>query len=227
MTLVNDSFNRIADTSTSGTLLATHSVSSKEYPVVMIADESGHIQQTLPTYSWLIPAVAVGASKLYADMYNSSASTSIVEIRGLWGIPKSDIAVTGVLGVEVGLYRTNAIGTSGTTFTYNGGTGTTATHVITPYDTDNTSSVFSASGITARYLPAGGATIAAVYWGQYLFTEETNAATYIGAYTNLLPVGIMTQRLTLRAGQGLLIKNGASTLSLVGNIGFLGQFTVI
>jgi len=158
-------------------------------------------------------------------MYNSSASTSIVEIRGVWGIPKSDVAVTGAVAVEVGLYRTSVIGTTGTNFTYNGGTNTTASHVITPYDTTNSSAVFGVSGVSARSLPSGGATISALYWGQYILTEETNAGTYIGAYTNLLPVGIMTQRLTLRPGQGLLIKQGS--VASVGSLAFLTQFTVI
>jgi hypothetical protein len=222
--LPNDSFNRIADTSTSGTPLATHSIGGKEYPTVLIADDSGHIQQTLPTYSWWVPPAAVGASKLYADIYNSSASTSIVEIRGVWAIPKSDVAVTGVVGIEVGLYRTNAIGTTGVNHVYSSGAAATA-HVITPYDTANSSTFFGTTGISARAVPAGGATISALYWAQYIFTEETNAATYVGAYTNLLPVGIMTQRPTLRPGQGLLIKQG--TVAGVGSMAFLGQFTVI
>lgn len=224
MALPNDSFNRIADASTSGVPLATHSVASKEYPVVMVADDSGHLQQTLPTYSWWVPPAAVGASKLYADLYNSSGSTAVIEVRGIWGIPKSDVAVTGVVGIEIGLYRTNAIGTTGISHVYSSGASSTA-HVICPYDTTNSSAFFGSGLITARAVPAGGATISGLLWAQYLFTEETNAATYVGAYTNLLPVGIMTQRPTLRPGQGLLIKQGA--VAGVGSMAFLGQFTVI
>lgn len=226
MALPNDSFLRVADTSTSGTPLATQLVSSKEYPVVMIADDSGHIQQTLPTYCWWVPPVTTTiASKVFADLYNSSDSTALVEIRGIWAIPKSDVAVTGVLGVEVGLYRTNTIGTSGTSFGYNGGTNSTASHFINPIDTTNSSAFFMSSGISARTTPVGGAGIAAIYWAQYLFTEETNAATYIGAYTNLLPVSVMTQRITLRPGQGMAYKQGS--VVGVGALAFLTHFTVV
>jgi len=225
MTLVNDSFNRIADTSTSGTLLATHTIGGKEHPVVMVADESGHLQQTLPTYAWWLPGQAAAAGKLYGDIYNSSASTYIVEVRGIWAIPKTDVANAAVLPIEVLICRTNAIGTSGTTNLYQTGTGSSQ-HNITPFDTGNSSGPFSGtSTVSARLVPAGGATIATLWWSQYIFPEETNAGTYLCAMTNLLPNTIMAQRLTLNAGQGLLLKQG--TVASTGSMGFLSCVTVI
>lgn len=224
MTLANDSFNRIADESTSGTLLATHLVSSKEYPVVIVADESGHIQQTLATYSWWVPPAGTTGGRLYADLYNSSASTSVVEVRGVWAIPKSDVAIAGIVGVEIGLYRTNTIGTTGLLWNYNSTLGSTG-HSITPYDTNNSSAVFATTAVSARALPAGGAAIAALHWAQYVPTEETHAGTYVAAFTNLLPAGIMSQQITLNAGQGLLIKQG--TVVGLGSMAFMAQFTVI
>lgn len=191
------------------------------YPVVMVADESGHLQQTLPTYTWWVPGAAVGASKLYADIFNATGSGKTLELRGLWCIPKSDVAVTGAVAVEVGLYRTSAVGTGGTGATYNGG-GASNVHVITPWDTLNTA---PPAQITARNLPTGGATISALYWAQYLFTEETNAATYVGAMTNLLPSTIMAQRMTFNEGQGLLIKQGS--VAGVGSLAFLACFTLV
>lgn len=225
MTLANDSLNRIADASTSGTPLATHLVDGKEYPVVMVADKSGHIQQTLPTYSWWLPGAVVGTSKLYGDLYNSSASTAVVQIRGVWAIPKTDVAVTsGVLGIEIGLFRTNAIGTTGLLMNYNSTLGTTS-HSVTPYDTNNSSAVFATTGISTRAIPAGGATIAALHWVQYVQTEETAVGTYVAAFTNLVPVAPMSQRITLNAGQGLLIKQGA--VESTGTMAFMTQFTVL
>ena len=187
----------------------------------MLADESGHLQQTLPTYNWWVPGAVVGASKLYADIYNAVGSGKVLEVRGLWAIPKTDVAVVGVVSVEVGLYRTSAVGTGGTAHTYNGGAAATA-HVITPWDTAN---VALPAQVTARAAPTAGATISAFYWAQYLFTEETNAATFIGAFTNLLPVGTMNQRLTFNAGEGLLIKQG--TVAGAGALAFLGLFTLV
>ncbi len=219
MTQANDS---VLVTPGSGATIATHAPGDgKEYQVVVVADESGHIQQTLPTYSWWVPPAAVGASKLYADLFNASGSGKILEIRGLWAIPKSDVAVTGLVAAEIGLYRTSAVGTGGTAHTYNGGSASTA-HVITPMDTSNAA---LPAQVTARVAPTAGATIAALWWAQYILTEETNAATYIGAYTNLLPVGTMNQRITLREGQGLLIKQG--TVASVGSLAFLAVFTLV
>jgi hypothetical protein len=211
----------IAITPGSGEIVATHTVNSKKHQVVMIADDSGHMQQTLPTYTWSVPSSVAAASKLFCDIFNAVGSGKVVEIRGIWAIPKSDVAVTGVIAVPIGLYRTNAVGTGGTAHTYNGGAAATA-HVITPWDTNNPSLPV---GITARAAPTAGATISALYWEQYIFTEETSPATYTGAFTNLLPVGLMNQRITLNEGQGLLIKEGP-TASPVGSFSFLVIFTV-
>lgn len=218
MTLPNSS---VAVTPGTGRNVAVVQKVATDYQVVMVADDSGHIQQTLPTYTWWVPGAAVGASKLYADIFNASGSGKTMELRGLWAIPKSDVAVTGVVAVEIGLYRISAVGTGGTAHTYNGGSASTA-HVITPWDTNNAA---LPAQVTARAVPTGGATISALYWAQYVMTEETNAATYISAYTNLLPVGTMNQRITLNEGQGLLIKQG--TVAGVGSVAFLGIFTLV
>lgn len=219
MTLANDSF--LQSPAGSGTALATHLVGGKEYPVVMQADESGHLVQSLPTYVWSVPAAVVGASKLFADLFNASGSGKVIEVRGVWAVAKTDVAVTGAVGVELGIYRTSTVGTGGTAHTYNGGNVATA-HVITPLDTDNAA---LPAQITARAAPAGGATISALYWPNYIPTEEAaTSMAYLMAVNNLLPIGVMTQRLTLREGQGVLLKQG--TVAGVGSIGFLGLFTV-
>lgn len=219
MTQANDS---ILVTPGTGATVATHLSGGKEYQVVMVADDSGHIQQTVPTYSWWVPTAAAGASKLYADLFNAAGSGKIIEVRGIWAIPKSDTAVTATLGIEIGLYRTSAVGTGGTAHTYNGGAAGTA-HVITPWDTNNAA---PPAQITARAAPTGGATISALYWAQHIWTEEANApATAISAFMNLMPVGTVNQRITLNEGQGLLIKQGA--VAGAGNLQFLALFTLI
>jgi hypothetical protein len=207
--------------SADGSLIATLIANGLEIPGAVLVDESGHIDQTLPTYTWWVPPTTVGASKLYADIFNPAASAKIHEVRGLWAIPKSDVAVSGAVAVEVGLYRTSAAGTGGSAYTYNGGTASTS-HVITPWDTNNTQ--LTTSLLTARSAPTGGATISALWWAQYVFTEESNAATYMSAYTNLLPVGTKNQRITLHPGQGLLLKQG--TVTGVGSLAFLALITV-
>lgn len=219
MAQANDS---ILVTPGSGATVATHAPGDgKEYQVVMVADDSGHLQQTLPTYSWWVPTAAVGANKLYADLFNASGSGKIIEVRGIWAISDTDTAVTGALGIEILLLRTSAVGTGGTAPTYNGGSASNAGTIV-PFDTANAS---LPAQITARALPTGGATIAAFWWSQFVPGEETaTSQAYMTAFQNLLPVTLMGQRLTLREGQGILYKQG--TVAATGNLAFLTVFTL-
>lgn len=220
MTQANDS---VLVTPGSGATVATHSPGDgKEYQVVMVADDSGHLQQTLPTYSWWIPTAAVGASKLYGDLFNASGSGKLVELRGIWAIVDTDTAVTGAVGIEIMLLRTSAVGTGGTAPTYNGGAAS-STGTIVPFDTANSA---LPAQITARALPTGGATIAAFYWSQWVAGEEAaTSSANITSFYNLLPDTTMGQRIILREGQGLLIKQG--TVASVGNMAYLTVFTLV
>lgn len=220
MTQANDS---VLVTPGSGATVATHNPGDgKEYQVVMVADDSGHIQQTLPTYSWWIPTAAVGASKLYGDLFNASGSGKLIELRGLWAIVDTDTAVTGAVGIEIMLVRTSTVGTGGTAPTYNGGSAS-STGTIIPFDTANAS---LPAQVTARALPTGGATIAAFYWSQWVSGEEAaTSSANITSFYNLLPDTTMGQRIVLREGQGLLIKQG--TVASVGNMAFLTVFTLV
>lgn len=221
MTLANDSFNRVEDTT--GTNLATHLVSSKEHPVIMQSGPSGHLIGSVPTFAWWVPGQSVVASsKCIADLYNSTASTQTIEVRGLWAIPKTDVANAAVIATEVALYRTTAAYTSGVANVFSSGATSTA-HTITPM---NSTDSYSTANITARAGPLTslGPTPAAIWWAQYVMTEELNAGTYIGANTNLMPVDLDARRLTLNPGEGLLVKTG--TVASTGVIALLGQLVI-
>lgn len=220
MTQANDS---VLVTPGAGATVATHAPGDgKEYQVVMVADDSGHIQQTLPTYSWWVPTAAVGANKLYADLFNASGSGKLIEIRGIWALSDTDTAVTGALGVEILLLRTSAVGTGGAAPTYNGGSAS-STGTIVPFDTANAA---LPAQITARALPTGGATIAAFWWSQWVPGEEAaTSQAYMTSFQNLLPETAMGQRVTLREGQGILYKQGA--VAATGNLAFLTVFTLV
>ena len=218
MTLAADS---IVVTPGVGATVATHTVSSKEHQVVMIAGESGHIRNSMPTYSWWVPTAAVGAGKLYADLFNASGSGKLINIHGVWCIVDTDTAVTGALGIQILLLRTSAVGTGGTAPTYNGGSAET-TGTIVPFDTNNAA---LPAQITARALPTGGATIAAFYWSQFFAGEETaTSMAFLGSFQNMLPVSLNVQELVLREGQGLLLKQGP--VAATGNVSFLTIFSL-
>ena len=219
MTQANDS---ILVTPGSGATVATHLVAAKEHQVIVQADSSGHLVGTLPTYFYSTPAAAVGASKLYLDMFNAAGSAKIIDVRGIWIIPKTDVAVAGALGVRIDLYRTSAVGTGGTAHSYKSATPDVAGGNISPADTANAA---LPAQITARWLPAGGATISEWLFASYTLGEETaTSMAYITQYQNILPSLMWGQRLALNEGQGILLKQG--TVAATGSISFLVAFTL-
>lgn len=219
MTQANDS---ILVTPGSGASVATHNPGDgKEYQVVMVAGDRGHIHGTKPSYMLFVPPQAAAANKIFFDLFNAAGSAKNIEINGIWAVVKTDVAVTGTLGVEIQVSRTSAVGTGGTAVGYNGTS--FAAGSITPKDTNNAA---LPAQITARVVPTGGATIAGVWWNNYLFTEETNVSSQVSQFFNLVPaMNSELQSLTLREGQGLRVNQGA--VASVGSLGFLIDFSVL
>ena len=219
MTLPNDS---ILVTPGTGATVATHLISAKEYQTVIQADSSGHIVGSLPTYCWMTPAAAVGASKLYLDLFNATGSGKLLDIRGIWAIPKTDVAVAGALGIRLDLYRTSAVGTGGTVWAYRSATPDVAGGSVTPFDTLNAA---IPAQITGRYLPTAGATIDDWVFVTYSLGEEVaTSMAYISQYQNLMPALFWGQKYVLREAEGILLKQGA--VAATGNISFLIVFTL-
>ena len=206
-----------------GAVVATQLIAGKEHQVVVLCDESGHIQGSLPTYYWATPAAAVGASKLYLDIFNATGSGKLIDIRGIWVIPKTDVAVVGALGIRVDLYRTSAVGTGGTAWAYKSATPDVPGGSIWPCDTLNAA---IPAQITGRHLPTAGATISGWIFPTYAFGEEsaTGVASYLTQYFNILPALAWGQKFALREGEGILLKQGA--VAATGNIGFLIALTL-
>lgn len=219
MTAANDS---VTVTPGVGATIATHLVGGKEHQVVMLADDGGHVHGSLATYMWATPLAGVGADKLYADLFNATGSGKIIDVRGVWAIPKTDVAVTGALGIRLDLYRTSAVGTGGTAAAYKSATRDVAGGNICPFDTANAA---LPAEVTARHLPTGGATISEWFFPTYSLGEETaTSQAFMSQYQNLIPVLTVGQKLTLRENQGLLVKQGA--VAATGNVQLLFVFTV-
>ena len=219
MAQANDS---VLVTPGTGATIATHLVGGKEHQVVMLADSDGHVHGSLASYLWATPLAAVGADKVYADLFNAAGSGKIVDVRGVWAIPKTDVAVAGALGVRLDLYRTSAVGTGGTGAAFKSATRDVAGGNICPFDTNNAA---LPAQITARHLPTGGATISEWLFPTYSLGEETaTSQAYMSQYQNLIPMLRIGQKLSLREGQGLLVKQGAVVAT--GNIHLLIVFTV-
>ena len=215
MALPNDSIDVTPGT---GATVATHTVSSKEYQVVMTSDADGQIRGSLPAWGLVIPPAAVGASKVYFDLFNNQAST-ILRLRKLFGIVATDVAVTGTLGIRVDTMRTSAVGTGGTAAVGPASASKTAA-AFWPFTPGNT----LPAGVTARAVPTGGATDEAWLFPSYLFTEETNVSSQVTQFFNLLPELTTEQSIELPTGKGLKVVQG--TVASVGTVAFLAVFTV-
>lgn len=157
MTLAGDS---ITITPGSGATVATHTVSSKEHQVVMIADAAGQlIDDPIGCYASASLAMSKSASKNYISLFNADASL-IVDVLGVWISQELTAAVTGLVrGYR--LFRT-------TSTAHSGGTANT------PVKLDSTTGALD-SDITVRSngqtVTSSGEALSAVGVGE----EETGA----------------------------------------------------
>lgn len=213
----NDS---VAVTPGSGTSIATQLVNGKEYQVVCIADENGQIDGSNPRYRLVIPAQAVGANKVFCDIFNATGSGKIMKILSVFAYPDIDTAVTGTLGVEIALTRTTAVGTGGTAAT-NDSTSLTAPS-ISRFDLNDPT---VPAAITARASPTGGATGGAYLGSRWVFTEETNAGSALAASQGADIIRNEGAKLIVRENTGLRVVQGA--VASVGNISVEINFALI
>lgn len=217
MPQANDS---VAVTAGTGTLIATHLVNGKEYQVVMVASPDGQVQGSNPAYRLLTPSVAVGASKLYVDLFNATGSGKVIRVLSAFAYVDSDTAVTGVVGVQLSLFKTTAVGTGGTTATANGTVDTAST--ISSLDSTNPA---LPAQITARLAPTGGATSGAWIGTRWVFTEETNVGSALAGISGAEFIRNEEAELIVRENEGVKFVQG--TVASVGNISFEITFEVI
>lgn len=154
-------------------------------------------------FSAYLPAVAVGADKVFLDMF-ASGTNLLVTVHKIIPVVDGSVAVTGTVAVNMTANKTSAVGTGGT--------------AITPTKLDSQTTNLDA-GVTIRSAPSGGATLVAgaVYGFASLLTEETSAG--MESNENLLQAPVV-----LRHNEGIAVKQGS--VASVGNIAFLVVFSV-
>jgi hypothetical protein len=219
MTTAGSSHQKAPDAS--GDLIATHSIGGKAHQVVLVADDSGHIQGSLPTYFYCTPPIAVGASKLMFDLFNAAGSGRVMDIRGIWAIAKTDAAVTGVVSARYDVFRTSAVGTGGTAASVDSTTADPAGGNLTKFDENNAP---IPAQITARVAPTGGATSSRWLFPVFAFPEETNVAALLLQFQNWIPMFTYGQKLVCREGQGIKVIQGS--VASVNSFSFLIAFTL-
>jgi hypothetical protein len=166
-------------------------------------------------YRLFVPKQAVGASLVYFDLFNATGSNRELLVHSVKPIVSGAVAVTGVVSVDLHLTRTTTVGTGGTAAT-NGGT---AIDAATFTVLDPSTPVVPAT-VTARLTPGGGAAAGALLGYTNLFSEETNAGTYLEK--QLVPENraiVVPQNSGLRVVQGVVAS--------VGNVGFEVLFELV
>ena len=169
-------------------------------------------------YKIFFPSVAVGANKVFLDLFNGSTDL-IVQVAQVVPIADGSVAVVGTLGVNLFLTRTTDVGTGGTAAVAES-TALTATPAISKIDPR--SPALSAT-ITARAAPGGGATAGAVLGFNSQFSEETALPTYIRNNLLNLP-GAYASPLIVTPNTGIRVVQGA--VASVGNMAFEILFSV-
>ena len=172
------------------------------------------------SYKLFIPKQAAGANLVYFDLFVATTANASLIIKSVLPVVSGAVAVTGVLGVDLHLQYTTAIGTGGTAATYLGTDITAAT--ITPMAFPSTK---PPQDVTARLTPSGGATSSGLIAYTSVFTEETAAQSYDGNLTEMVARNPMSEPITLIGGTGIKVVQGA--VASVGNIGFEVLFEVI
>lgn len=164
----------------------------------------------MATYRLFVPPQAVGANLVYFDLFNASGSNMDLEVLEVYATVQGSAAVVGVLGVDLYLTRTTAVGTGGTAATQNG----TALNAATISGMDTLMRV--PEEVTARLTPGAGATAGAVLSFRSVFTEETAQATYW--VDGLIQRPADSPGVRINQGGGIRVVQGA--VASVGNIGF-------
>lgn len=163
-------------------------------------------------YRLFVPKQAVGADLVYFDLFVPSASEKRFELLSVLPVVSGAVAVVGVVGVDLLLTRTTAVGTGGTGATFEG----TSTTAMT-FSAHDSQRPLKTQEISARLTPTGGATAGAVLsWG-CVFSEETADATYQRAVDLARPTPDLPPVVIL-PNSGIRVVQGA--VASVGNIGF-------
>lgn len=219
--------NSILVTPGSGATVATQTVSGKDHQVVMLADQDGHIQGSGPAYQLAqVPRVTTAAATDFFDVFNATGSGKIVRLRGLYPIIEITAASAIVPTFRFDCFRTSAVGTGGTTATFEGAAAPT-TGLIQIARLSTADATTLPAQITCRALPTAGATAACYLYSAYLQSEETNASTTLAPGINLFPQLPFDQPYELQENQGFKVRQVTATASTGTNFGWLLTFVVI
>lgn len=165
------------------------------------------------SYLLVTDEIAGAGGKVMLDLYNGSSDKRLL-ISGIYAIPKSDVAVTGVVSARFDIFRSSSAGTGGTANSYRSPAnnainivplGFGAPSLLNQGITGET----EIAGIRARSAPTGGAAIKEWLFPVYVFPEETSDSVPITQGNNLLADTDAAEPLIIARNNGLMIQQGS------------------
>ena len=175
-----------------GKVIATHTVGGKDYQSVMLANPTGHLVGSVPTYSAWSSIIASTVNLVYLHVFNASGSGKIVKMRKVFLQPSQAIGAAPAPHTWR-IAKTSAVGTTGNTS-------------ITIRQYDSADAAPPAQITAARSYTAGG-TQTFTYFDVPIATEETAAGNGLTGLVNILPTdGDLVSDYVLREGEGLAVQ---------------------
>lgn len=227
MSLANDS---ILVTPGSGATVATHSPggsNTTEYQVTMIANSTGNIVDSMPTYGLNVPQLLLAANKYHWEFFNHPSSGKTITVRGVWPIAENSQANAGNVAARYEFYRTTAVGSGGTaSAAFESATTTLANFFrLDPGDASLSSHISCQTQLTSI---TTGTFLFPMYassvWTTTAASTPQNIISALGQSINFIPQREFGKELTVKPGTGVVMRQG--TVASAGSIGWLIEFTV-
>ena len=158
-----------------------------------------------------------GISEVFWDLFNAAGSGYTIAVSSVRPIVSGAVAVTGVVGIDLFLTFTSAIGTAGTAATRTGTSFTAST-----FGSVNPVYGELPGDITARRLPTGGATVDNLITMTEVFGEETSTGLYL---EKEMLTGNFPEEILIPEGFGIQVAQGA--VAATGNVAFMIHFALI
>jgi hypothetical protein len=215
----------------SGATVATHGVGgasdATQYQVNMLANSSGQIVDSAPTYGLNIPQLKVGADIYHWEFFNHPSSAKTLTLRGIWPIPELSQTITGNVGLpRFEFYRTTAAASGGTA----SAAFESATTILANFFRMNPGDPSLSSHVSCR-TRLTSITTGTFLWPQHVASMATtliggNAMMAVSALMqgiNFIPQREFGQELVVPPGQGVACRQG--TVASLGSVGWLLEFT--
>lgn len=199
----------------------------------MLANSTGNIVDSMPTYGLNIPQLLVAANKYHWELFNHPSSGKTLTVRGIWAIPElSQTLASTQPCARFELFRTTAVASGGTASAAFESSSTILANFFR-LDSNDASLSSHISCITQ----ATSITTGTFLYPWYVDSQATtgsgssgalavlrNAISVLQQNNNAIPQREFGKELVVRTSTGVACRQG--TVASAGSVGWLIEFTV-